>query len=240
MFAVPRSAYAVVDSWSSVGMRATGSNTLVLDEVIVPAGRTFRREDLFAGRAVDSTAPCHSVPLQAANGLSFATPTLGAAQGALRSWSQYVGEKLRTASVPGRLAGQPAAHEQTLSRSSGEIDAAELLLERASAVADLGSAVSPLQTARNLRDCSLAVQQLVTAVATGSSVPAAPAGSRSTVRCSASGGTSTRRPPMWRCSSRRPPACTGERCSLPEIPARANRPAVAAGGRGVPRGAPST
>ncbi|MFJ8360470.1 hydrolase [Streptomyces sp. NPDC093984] len=164
MFAVPRSAYSVVDSWSSVGMRATGSNTLVLDDVFVPAPRAFRREDLFAGRAVDSTAACHSVPLQAANGLSFATPTLGAAQGALRTWSQYIGEKLRTASVPGRPPVNRAAHERTLSRSSGEIDAARLLLERASAVADLGSAVSPLQTARNLRDCSLAVEQLVTAV----------------------------------------------------------------------------
>ena len=161
-FAVPRSAYEIEDTWFNVGMRATGSNTLVLDETVVPAARSFSRDDLAAGRAEGSPAACHTVPLRAANGLAFATPVLGAARGALRSWTGYVATK---ASRPGLSApsGDRATHELTLARASGEIDAAELLLRRAAAVADQG-AVTPPDIARNTRDCALAVDLLVTAV----------------------------------------------------------------------------
>lgn len=95
MFAVPRSACEIIHDWSSIGMQATGSNTVIVKDVFVPAARSFDRGDLFTGRAVDSTAACHSVPLQAANGLSFVTPALGAARGALASWTAYVSEKVR-------------------------------------------------------------------------------------------------------------------------------------------------
>lgn len=164
MFAVPRASYDFIDNWASIGMQATGSNTLVVKDVFVPAARAFRREDLFAGRATDSSAACHSVPLQAANGLSFATPALGAARGALASWSAYVGEKLRNGRVPGRPILDPSPFEHTLARSSAEIDAAQLVLEHASLVADRGADVTKRETARNLRDCSLVSQQLTTAV----------------------------------------------------------------------------
>lgn len=163
IFAVPRSAYRIVDTWFNVGMRATGSNTLVLEDFFVPASRSFDRDDLFTGRAVDSFAACHSVPLQAANGLSFATPVLGAARGALHSWSAYVAEKVRS-SRPGAPGMSRVSYDVTLARSAGEIEAAALLLERAAGIADQGGAVTPAQTVQNLRDCSLAVEMLVTAV----------------------------------------------------------------------------
>jgi two-component flavin-dependent monooxygenase/oxygenase LndZ5 len=163
MFAVPRSAYRIVDTWFNVGMRATGSNTLVLEDFFVPAERAFDRKDLFTGRAVDSEAACHSVPLQAANGLSFATPVLGAARGSLNSWSAYVAEKLRT-SRPGAPGMSRISYDVTLARSAGEIEAAELLLGRAADIADRGAAVTTAETVQNLRDCSLAVEMLVTAV----------------------------------------------------------------------------
>jgi two-component flavin-dependent monooxygenase len=152
-FAVPRTSYAIEDTWFNVGMRATGSNTLSVDDVVVPEARSFRRDDLAAGRSVSAhaTAAAHAVPLRAANGLSFAAPVLGAARGALQSWSGYA------ASKPAPLS------EVTLARSAGEIDAAQLLLERAAGLADQGSATDRV-IARNTRDCALAVDVLVTAV----------------------------------------------------------------------------
>jgi two-component flavin-dependent monooxygenase/oxygenase LndZ5 len=165
MFAIPRAAYSIMDTWFNVGMRATGSNTLVVEDCFVPAARSYNRDDLFAGRAIDSTAACHSVPLQAANGLSFATPTLGAARGALNSWLAYITKKIRTASTQSGMPGvNRALYDTTLARCAGEIDAAQLLLDRAAVIADQGAAVTPLQTTRNLRDCSLAVDLLVTAI----------------------------------------------------------------------------
>lgn len=166
VFAVPRGDVQVLDTWFNVGMRATGSNTVVVEEVVVPASRTFDRQDLFAGRAPGSTAACHAVPLLAANGLSFATPALGAARGALSSWSAYVAQKVRTVpATPGSGPGSSRiSYDLALARSAGELDAAQLLLERASLVADRGGAISELETVRNLRDCALSVEIMVAAV----------------------------------------------------------------------------
>ncbi|GAA2879383.1 hydrolase [Actinoplanes cyaneus] len=163
-FAVPRSGYRIEDTWFNVGMRGTGSNTLVIADQFVPAARSFTRDEVAAGGAGGSAALCHAVPLKAVNGLSFAAPVLGAARGALDAWTGYLGEKVRKAAPrPGLTAAGPAGHELTLARSSGEIDAAELLLRRVAAVADTGT-VGPLDVARSTRDCALAVDLLVTAV----------------------------------------------------------------------------
>ncbi|TQM85046.1 two-component flavin-dependent monooxygenase/oxygenase LndZ5 [Saccharothrix saharensis] len=163
-FAVPRAAYRIEDTWHSVGMRGTGSNTLVLEDVFVPATRSFSRDRLAAGRSAGSTAPCHATPLRAANGLSFAAPVLGAARGALAAWTGYIREKTRNAPArDGVAAGTPQTHELTLTRASAEVEAAQLLLERAAGVADRG-AVPPDLVARNTRDCAFAVDLLVTAV----------------------------------------------------------------------------
>ena len=163
-FAVPRAAYRIVDTWFNVGMRGTGSNTLVLEDVFVPATRSFTRDQLADGRAVGSTAACHSTPLRAANGLSFATPVLGAARGALTAWTGYIVEKTRNAPARNGISGSsPQTHELTLARASAEIDAAQLLLERAAGIADQGAA-TPMQIAQNTRDCAFAVDLLVTAV----------------------------------------------------------------------------
>ncbi|MCM2414290.1 acyl-CoA dehydrogenase family protein [Streptomyces sp. RKAG290] len=165
VFVIPRSSYRVEDTWFNVGMRGTGSNTLVAEDVFVPQERTFADTDLFAGRSLPSTAPCHAVPLPAVNGLSFAAPALGAARGALTHWSAYATEKIRTAPAATGGPGLSRTHYAgALARSAGEIDAASLLLERAAEVADRGGEVTSLEAARNTRDASLAMELLVTAV----------------------------------------------------------------------------
>jgi alkylation response protein AidB-like acyl-CoA dehydrogenase len=163
VLAVPRSAFTVLDTWDTVGMRATGSNTVVVEDVVVPGVLTFGREDLFRGASADSTAAAHRVPLPAVNGLSFAAPVLGAARGALDAWSTAVAARLRGA-VPGAPGSSRTSYDLTFARAAGEIDAAELLLERASRVGDRGGAVGVPEVLRSQRDCSLAVDILVTAV----------------------------------------------------------------------------
>ncbi|MCD9160766.1 hydrolase [Streptomyces albireticuli] len=165
VFAVPRAQFSVADTWFNIGMRATGSNTVTVEDVLVPDARCFDRQDLFTGRAVDSAAPCHSVPLEAVNGLSFATPVLGAARGALAAWSAYLTEKARSAAArPDAPQVDRASAHATLARCAADIDAAALLLERASLIGDKGAAATRLEVTRNLRDCSYAVDVLVTSV----------------------------------------------------------------------------
>ncbi|MFG1919110.1 hydrolase [Micromonospora sp. NPDC048898] len=165
MFAVPRSAYQIADTWSNVGMSGTGSNTVTLEATVVPEARSFDRQNLFTGTPAASTAACHVVPLLAVNGLSFVTPVLGAARGAQRAWTAYVGDKIRGAAArPGAPAIERGPYDLVLARASGEIDAAELLVRRAAQVADQGAGITPLEVSRNLRDCSLAMETVVTAV----------------------------------------------------------------------------
>jgi two-component flavin-dependent monooxygenase/oxygenase LndZ5 len=171
LFAVPRAAYRIEDTWFSVGMQATGSNTLVLDEVFVPHSRAFDRGDLFAGRAdqpPDAVPACYRPPLPAVNGLIFATPAAGAARGMTRTFAAAFADRLgsRARPLPGTagVQGVRASAELALARSAGEVDAAWLLLERAARLVDGSAPVGPLDTARNLRDCSLVADLAVTAV----------------------------------------------------------------------------
>ncbi|BCK71616.1 hydrolase [Streptomyces libani subsp. rufus] len=166
LFAVPRAAWRTVDSWQNVGMAATGSNTVIVEDVLVPAARSVSRADLFAGRAAASAAACHAVPMQSTT-MMFASPALGAAKGALASWTGHATSKIRAAA--GRSgpppAGMPAFHrisyDVLLTRSATEIDAAGLLLERASATADSGPGISVPDTMRAWRDCAVATDLLV-------------------------------------------------------------------------------
>ncbi|MEU0676997.1 hydrolase [Streptomyces sp. NPDC006172] len=160
LFALPRSAYRVEHTWADIGMRATGSNTLIVDDALVPDELSFAARDLLTGRAPEGSAGCHRVPLPAVNGLFFTLPMLGAAEGALAYWTEHAAPKLRSAShVPGPGPGR-GFYEETLARCSGEMDAARLLVERVAATADRAEAPTPLETVRGQRDCALAADLL--------------------------------------------------------------------------------
>lgn len=166
LFAVPRAAWRTVDTWQNVGMAATGSNTVIVEDILVPAARTVSRDDLFAGRAAASEAPCHAVPMQSTT-MMFASPALGAAKGALASWIDHATSKIRAADGRHKpaLAGMPTfnrtSYDVTLTRSATEIDTAGMLLERASATADSGPGVNGPATMRSWRDCAMATDIVV-------------------------------------------------------------------------------
>lgn len=163
--AVPRSGYTTVDTWSTLGMRATGSHTLVLADTIVPEHLVFRSEALMRGESVGASGPVYRVPLRAIGGITFAAPLIGAARGALH-------DHVSTLRKP---PGPEVAH------AAGEIDAAELLLLRAAERADQGQ-VGPPEVARAMRDAALAadfartaVDRLIRAAGTGGQADDRPA-----------------------------------------------------------------
>jgi alkylation response protein AidB-like acyl-CoA dehydrogenase len=154
-FAVPREEYGIVETWFSLGVRATGSHSLTLDGVFVPAHCSFAWDELLQGRPTGSESPHHRVPLFAVNGLTFGAPVLGAARGALT-----------TAAAGLRVPGGPPPGESArvdYARSAGEIEAASLLMRRVAEVADEGRFTDEL-LARGSRDSALAVDLLVGAV----------------------------------------------------------------------------
>jgi len=151
-FAVPRGSWEVLPTWDSVGLRATGSHSVVLDDVFVPEHRMFARTTIMGGRNTGSTAVCHNAPFGAVGGLTFAAPALGAAKGALAACVDALAGKRRTAST-----------EVALTRASAQIDAAELLVQRAAAAVD-DNALTKATVVRNSRDQSVAAELLVEAV----------------------------------------------------------------------------
>ncbi|MFC5646221.1 oxidoreductase [Kitasatospora cinereorecta] len=168
VFALPRDAVRIEDTWDSTGLRGTGSHAVVLPETRVPAHRSFAFADLLRG---DPAAParCHAVPAHLPGGLLFAAPALGAARRAMAAWTERA--------APGLLDGSAAARE-TLARSGAEIDAVALLLRAAAERADTGP-VDAAAVARNRRDAAVAVDLLTGAVerllrTSGTGVLAAP------------------------------------------------------------------
>jgi two-component flavin-dependent monooxygenase len=155
ILAIPRSDITIHDTWHNSGLRGTGSHSLSVDDVFVPAHRTMSREALAAGRREADAARCHRIPYTLVASLMFAAPALGAARGALRAWTRL------TATRPAGL-GDPTA-QQVLARSSAETDAAHLLLARAAQRADQAP-LDELPTALNQRDAAVAVEMLVAAV----------------------------------------------------------------------------
>ncbi|BCM65154.1 MULTISPECIES: acyl-CoA dehydrogenase family protein [Streptomyces] len=133
-FALPREAYAVEETWASLGMRATGSHTVVVRDAVVPGELSFPRADLYRGTA-GPRRTVRPVPLRAVTGLSFAAPALGTARGAAQVWTERIRGRLAAAggATP---ALERAGYDLALSRSVDDIEMAALLLERVAGSAD--------------------------------------------------------------------------------------------------------
>jgi alkylation response protein AidB-like acyl-CoA dehydrogenase len=153
-FAVPRETYGIKPTWSNLGMRATGSHTLTLDPIEVPAALSFTRADLDAGRPDSAT---HRAPLESVAGLAFLPPILGAARGAFEAWQVISASALRPAAGSGRA----GTVETTFTRCAAELRIAELIADNAARRAEAPE-WDPVAVAENARDCAIAGDVLVT------------------------------------------------------------------------------
>ncbi len=156
--------YEVVDSWFTVAMRATGSNTAVCDEVLVPENFTLRLSDLREGKTPGGmlhSHPIYRAPFISYAPLTFVTPMLGAAQGAYETFRDWT--KGRRAGRGGAVA-EIASVQVRLARVAADLDAAELLLRRVVAAAQAAVPPSLELRARSMRDCSRAVELCVAAI----------------------------------------------------------------------------
>lgn len=93
-FLVAPGDYTIRDTWFTAGMRGTGSKTVVTDNAFVPSARVLKLTELrdakTPGGAMHSDTIFHT-PFFYYAPISFATPMLGAAQGAyehFRDWTK--------------------------------------------------------------------------------------------------------------------------------------------------------
>ncbi|WP_330301290.1 acyl-CoA dehydrogenase family protein [Streptomyces sp. NBC_00503] len=157
VFALPRTDCRVLDTWHTIGLRGTGSNSVTLQGVFVPAHRTMVLADL--ARPGGSGARCHAVPYAMVAAPQFAAPALGAARGALRAWTRRAAGRHRS---DGQAVRGSDAAQRVLARSAAEIEAAGLLLRLAAQRADEAEP-GAFTAAENMRDSVMAVDLCLTA-----------------------------------------------------------------------------
>src|ERR1700687_5184528 len=94
---VPREDIEIIDDWYTVGLKGTGSKTIVVNDVFIPERRTVLNKDIEEG--VSPGRQIHANPMYGAISsanftAAMAAPALGAARGFLRAFEQ----RLRTKS----------------------------------------------------------------------------------------------------------------------------------------------
>jgi 3-hydroxy-9,10-secoandrosta-1,3,5(10)-triene-9,17-dione monooxygenase len=129
-FLIPRTQYRIEDTWYSLGLRGTGSNDIVIDQVFVPHHRTQSMKDAYYCRhpgQKENDGPLYRLPF-----LGFFSPllsyaALGAAQGAYELFVQ------KTAAAAGKLhkgvdlAEETATHLR-IANAISDIESSRLML----------------------------------------------------------------------------------------------------------------
>jgi alkylation response protein AidB-like acyl-CoA dehydrogenase len=121
---LPVAEVQVVDTWDSLGMRATDSNDVVVDNVFVPARRTFRLTPEFQpGPRFEG--PLYRFPAIGGAVFCIAPVPLAIARGAITELRALAGRK--TSFGFNRPLSERPAVQATLARAEGMLRAARLL-----------------------------------------------------------------------------------------------------------------
>jgi 3-hydroxy-9,10-secoandrosta-1,3,5(10)-triene-9,17-dione monooxygenase len=98
-FLVPRSDYAIVDTWQTMGLCPTGSNDIVVDDVFVPQHRVIRERDMFnldcPGHAANPGA-LYRIPFAQLFNRTVSTTSLGSLRRALEAFVDATRQKRTT------------------------------------------------------------------------------------------------------------------------------------------------
>ncbi len=162
LYLVPVSELKQDDTWYCAGLRGSGSNTAVLDNVFVPEHRSVSfsalREGSSPGSKVNAN-PIYRAPFIALHSYALLGPVLGLARGAYAEFVQWTRRRYLTYT---QLAiAQHVPVQMRIAEIAAQIDAAELLARRALVTARADYAGMPLETRTLLRrDFTYAVRSL--------------------------------------------------------------------------------
>src|SRR3954470_11710532 len=146
---VPAADYVIDDTWNVVGLSGTGSKTLVLNDVFVPAHRLLSFVDTTSGKtpgaALYAENPTFSIPMLSNIPSCLASAAVGAAAGALEDYLAVTSRRITCGAVAGhnnRMADFPTI-QLRVAEATASVDAArEVLLrdlrDRAATIRDHG------------------------------------------------------------------------------------------------------
>jgi 3-hydroxy-9,10-secoandrosta-1,3,5(10)-triene-9,17-dione monooxygenase len=164
LFMIPRGECTIRDTWHTAGMRGTGSNTIITDNVFVPDSRAVSLTDLRSGKgpggAINKGLIYRTLFFFYAP-LTFVAPMLGAAQGAYAHFREWTKPRL---SVDGSSVAEKTSTQVRMARAAADLDAADLLLRRATLAHHAPEAEWPQVLARSIRDFARASELTVGAI----------------------------------------------------------------------------
>lgn len=168
---LPRADFRVHDVWDAVGLRGTGSNDVVVEDVFVPAHRVLGHDDQQAGRAPGlavNDSGLFRMPFASVFTTAVTVPVLGAVSGCLDAWLEHLRDRVRVSPAGGRFAEDPFA-QVAMARAASEVASAWLQLEAnldalyAAACAETGAVDLGLRL-RTRRDQVLGAERAIRAV----------------------------------------------------------------------------
>ena len=121
MMYVPKGSYTIIDTWHVAGLRGTGSHDVVVDNVRVPAERTYSYFD-----PIQLDRPLYRMPFMATMAAGCAAICLGLAHTARRALQELAATQQKANPGPG-LQDRPTV-QTLMAASAAELSAARLLL----------------------------------------------------------------------------------------------------------------
>jgi len=130
-FLVPRSDYSIVDTWDVMGLCATGSNDIVVEDAFVPDYRTICEQDMFdldcPGHALNASS-LYRIPFAQLFNRTVSTTSLGALRRALATFIDNTRNKRAT--YTGDRLARDSSIQQAVSEVERTLDELELVLDR--------------------------------------------------------------------------------------------------------------
>ncbi|AWV03886.1 flavin-dependent monooxygenase [Burkholderia sp. JP2-270] len=130
-FLLPKSDYRIEQDWDVLGLRATGSHDIVVDDVFVPAYRTHKAIDGMMGTSPGlavNDASLFRLPFAQIFVRAVCTSCIGALQGALDDFTGYAASRV-SANSGAKTADDPGA-QNACANAAVAIDEMKVLLGR--------------------------------------------------------------------------------------------------------------
>jgi len=124
---VPKTSCRIIDDWHVLGLSGTGSKSVTVDDVFVPAHRTVKWTDLrdaTSPGARASASPLYRLPVWSIFPYTLAAPGIGIAKGAVEA---YMTQMRSYESVRGVELGRLQTIQLKLAEASALVESAELL-----------------------------------------------------------------------------------------------------------------
>lgn len=125
-FMVPRKDYTIVDVWNVVGLRGTGSNDIVVEDVFIPEAFTLSMGETGQCRGpgqAQNTSDLYKLPFHSVFTTTICTPIIGMAMGAYAEHVEMQQRRSRAAYLGEKASLDPFAAVR-IAKASSEIDAA--------------------------------------------------------------------------------------------------------------------